>query len=179
MYSPGPDTLTVNDQADRPAPFTTFARLLYTWANSQLITSPLAKTLLRSLLTQLGDDALIFFISIWTGDEPLALRIGALRHATAFIQAHAGQSGADFQLVLPAILLAFVDEARSVREAGVQVLQSITTLAKTGGSNIYGLETLYGSRSSQSLYFSPSLQHKLIPLRSRAAAQAFRSPTVF
>ena len=113
-------------------------------------------TLLQSLLTQLGDDALTFFVSIWTGDEPLALRIAALRHASAFIRAHAGQSGSDFQLVLPAILFAFVDETRSVREAAVQVLRSIVTLAKIGGSKIYGLETLYGSRSSQSLNLLPS-----------------------
>lgn len=136
---------------EHTASYESFARLLYSWANSHILPSSLAITLLRSLLTQIGEDALIFFASIWTSDVTTALRLAALRHAAAFIQAHAGESATDFQLVLPGVLIALQDETKLVREAGILVMRNILALLKNGAPAIYGLDTFYGSRSSQSI----------------------------
>lgn len=129
--------------------YKTFAYRLYAWANSDILPRSLATTLLQSLLIQVGDDALIFFASIWIDDESIALRVAALRHASAFIRAHAGTSGSDFQLVMPAILVALQDPEPSVREVAVELLRCLDSATRIGGSNIYVLDTIYAGRSGK------------------------------
>lgn len=131
--------------------FNRFTHQLYDWINSETLPRSLATRLLRFLLIQLGDDALAYFASIWSSDDAPALRIAALRHATAFVQAHSGKSRSDVQLIVPALLIALQDGMRAVREAGVGVLRSMVAVSENGGSDIYGLETIYGSRSSKRL----------------------------
>ena len=130
--------------------FKVFARQMYTWANSDILPSMLAKSLLRSLFVQLGEETLLFLASVWTRrDEPLAVRIAALRHAGAFVAAHKTQAdGIDFQLIMPSLLVALADEDKKVREASVIVVKAISAV-HTGSENVYALDSIYGSRSSK------------------------------
>ncbi|KAK4685034.1 U3 small nucleolar RNA-associated protein 10, partial [Tremellales sp. Uapishka_1] len=127
--------------------FATFSHLVYTWANNGNIPSELSKALLRALLIQLGEDSLVFFVSVWTTSAVASLRVAALRHASAFISACAAQRPTDFQMILPAILLALMDEEKAVRAAAAGVLKAISGMTEKSGSDIYALDTLYGDRS--------------------------------
>jgi U3 small nucleolar RNA-associated protein 10 len=137
------------------------AKKLYALINSNLIPESLAKSLLRSLFIQLGEESLPFFASIWSNPSTSStLRVVALRHATAFVSAHAnaeeGQA-MDFQMVLPAVLISLQDSDRTVREAGIGVLKAIAGLVRKSGGDIFALDTFYGARSGESRQFSASL----------------------
>lgn len=126
---------------------------LYTLSNSGLLNSAVAATILRSLLTQLAEDALVFFASIWTShtiDITPALRITALKHALAFINAYKAQGhGIDFQMMVPALVIALQDENKEVRSAAVVLLKAVQgSIGKV--EDVYALDTFYGSQSGKS-----------------------------
>ncbi|KAK8849743.1 hypothetical protein IAR55_005078 [Kwoniella newhampshirensis] len=131
------------------APFKLYSKQIYLWANAGLLPASVSSTLLRSLLTQLGEDALLFFASLWTSTSSVTLRTASLRHATAFISACSGvksQQGVDFQILIPAILIALRDGEQVVRQAGVKVLKAMSGETE-GSATIYALDTIYGDRS--------------------------------
>lgn len=138
----------------KDASYKTFAQQIYLWANIAILPANVAHFLLRSLLTQLGEEALLFFSSIWTSStSPVPLRISALKHALAFIHAYAtlptspaaqGQP-VDFQVVLPQILIALQDSDKDVRRVAVDVLRSVE--GGEGMGDVYALDTIYGDRS--------------------------------
>ncbi|OWZ73272.1 U3 small nucleolar RNA-associated protein 10 [Cryptococcus neoformans] len=138
----------------KDASYKTFAQQIYLWANTAILPANVAQSLLRSLLTQLGEEALLFFSSIWTSSmSPSPLRISALKHALAFIHAYAtlptspaaqGQP-VDFQVVLPQILIALQDSDKDVRRVAVDVLRSVE--GGEGMGDVYALDTIYGDRS--------------------------------
>ena len=128
--------------------YKTLATNLYTLVNSDILPSHLAQSVLRFLLTQLKDDALIVFAYIWTSGHRHA-RLAALKHALGFIQAYATltQQTVDFQMVIPSLLIALQDNVKEIRSAAVAVLKKIGSLVEKGGTEIYALDTIYGSRS--------------------------------
>ena len=129
--------------------YKTLAEDLYIWSNSSILPLDLSKALLRSLFAQLGQDALVFFASVWTSTRPAGLRASALKHALAYIRAHSDlQGGIDFQSIIPAILIALQDGDKSVRTSGVAVLQAVLDVSKSS-DNVYSLDTIYGDRSSE------------------------------
>jgi U3 small nucleolar RNA-associated protein 10 len=135
----------------RDASFGTFSTDLYALVNSNHLPPSLSRVLLRSLFTQLNEDALPFLASTYaTPSLSSALRIVALRHATAFVSAHASSEegkAVDFQMVLPSLLVAMQDSNQDVREAGVGVLKAIGGLIRIGTGEIFALDTFYGSQS--------------------------------
>jgi hypothetical protein len=98
----------------------------------------------------LGEEVLIFLTSIWiSAVSPQRLRLAALRHGVAFINAHG--SGVDFQLAVPGLLVTLMDANKEIRQAGLDILKRIDIVAG-GASEIYALESFYGSQSSKSTY---------------------------
>lgn len=134
------------------------AHSLYRWANSASLAASVAKSLLQSVLSQLGEDALVFFASVWTDATDSGLRVAALRHAAAFIMAYQGadKKKTDFQLVIPALLIALQDASKEVRAAAAAILKSISETPTSGSSDIYGLESIYGQRSDLVQLLKPS-----------------------
>jgi U3 small nucleolar RNA-associated protein 10 len=126
----------------------TLATTLYKHANSVILPAALAKNLLRTLFASLREDALVFFASVWTDvDQKMALRVAALRHATAFVKAYA--LGTDFQMVLPSILVAFTSTNGAVREAAVALLKVVNRSASNETKNYYAIDTFYGESTSK------------------------------
>jgi U3 small nucleolar RNA-associated protein 10 len=121
-------------------------------SNSGRLHPALASSLLRSLLTQLSEEALTFLASVWTIKEVSAtpaLRVAALRHGLAFVNAYKVQTaGIDFQLVVPALVIALQDDSKAVRTAGVALLKAISGSGAKEGA-VYAVDTFYGSQSSK------------------------------
>ncbi|CAK9783229.1 hypothetical protein CC85DRAFT_281973 [Cutaneotrichosporon oleaginosum] len=135
----------------------TVAQALYRWANSANLASAVAKHLLHSVFTQLGEDVLVFLASVWTSPVMIStLRLAALRHAEAFVKACSGAKATDFQLMIPATLIALQDEAKPVRQAAATLFRAISTSAQSPNADIYGLESIYGSRSDLVQLLKPS-----------------------
>lgn len=140
----------------KDASYKTFAQQIYLWANTVILPANVAQSLLRSLLTQLGEEALLFLSSVWTcSTSPAPLRTSALKHALAFIHAYAtlptspaaqGQP-VDFQVILPQILIALQDSDKDVRRVAVDVLRSVE--GGEGMGDVYALDTVYGYRSGK------------------------------
>lgn len=130
---------------------------LYRWANSANLSAAVSRHLLQAVLSQLGEDALIFLASVWTGQVESSLRVAALRHATAFVKAYTSNAKAtDFQVVIPAALVTLQDSAKPVREATAALLRAIAATPQSGGADIYGLDAIYGSRSDLVQLLKPS-----------------------
>ncbi|WVQ95966.1 hypothetical protein IAU59_003065 [Kwoniella sp. CBS 9459] len=141
-----------------------FAQDVYSWSNSGILPASLAQALLRSLLAQLGEEALLFLASTWTSEAPLPLRAASLRHAKAFVSAYSDvetEQGIDFQIMIPAILVALRDSEKSVRSAAVDVLRAMAANAQSS-ENIYALDTIYGPRSDTVQLLKPSDRRKYI-----------------
>ncbi|OCF41969.1 hypothetical protein I317_04161 [Kwoniella heveanensis CBS 569] len=146
------------------APYKVFSQELYSWSNSGVLPPSLAQVLLRALLAQLGEEALLFLASVWTSQSPLALRTASLRHATAFVSAYAGvkiEQGIDFQIMIPSVLVALRDSEKPIRAAAVDLLRAMALNAQAS-ENIYALDTVYGSRSDTVQLLKPSDRRKYI-----------------
>lgn len=142
------------------ATYRQFASNIYGLANSTLVATSLATSLLRSLLTQLGKDALLFFASVWTAPSTSSsanLRVAALKHAAAFIRAHASAEKVDFQVILPALLLAIRDADKDVRTAAIELLRVIGGIKESG--DVYALDIVYGDRSGKSGLLTDSVEY--------------------
>lgn len=128
----------------------TIAHALYRWANSASLAANVARHLLQAVFGQLGEAALIFLASVWTSDADSALRVAALRHATAFVSAYtSGGKDTDFQLAIPATLVALQDSDKTVRTAASALLRAVASAPQSASADIYGLETVYGTRSGK------------------------------
>ncbi|KAL1412540.1 snoRNA-binding rRNA-processing protein utp10 [Vanrija albida] len=130
---------------------------LYRWANSANLSAAVSRHLLQAVLSQLGEDALIFLASVWTSPVESSLRVAALRHATAFVKAYSNNAKAtDFQVIIPATLVTLQDSAKPVREATAALLRAIAATPQSGSADIYGLDAIYGSRSDLVQLLKPS-----------------------
>lgn len=152
--APSPNTLTtwLGDVSSEGAEsqIRTIAHELYRWANSSTLAVGVARHLLRAVFGHLGEATLLFLACVWTGDSDSALRVAALRHGTAFVTAYtSGGKDTDFQLIIPATLIALQDNAKPVREAAASLLRAIAAAPQSASSDIYGLESVYGTRSGE------------------------------
>ena len=143
-----PADARINWLSDVEDLFKDFAALTYTWVHTDVLPIQLGKSLLRMLFAQIGEETLLFLASVWTnGSNRSSLRVAALRHATAFVKAYAG-SDVDFQLIVPAVLMALHDSETGVREVAAGLPALISQLC-SGATHVYALDTIYGDRSSQ------------------------------
>ncbi|KAF9807205.1 hypothetical protein IEO21_08320 [Rhodonia placenta] len=147
-----PSTPATNDT--RPIRYVQLMRAVYKLGNSSASLPLLSTQLLRALFMNLGSDALIFLTGIWLApqdDYENHIRVSALRHAAAFLEAdYAIQNRLDFQTILPAILFAVQSADPRVREAAlscVVVLVKMTTTIEQA-SAVYAFDMLYGDKST-------------------------------
>jgi U3 small nucleolar RNA-associated protein 10 len=131
----------------------TVAHSLYRWANSANLADKVSKHLLQAVFGQLGEEVLVFLASVWSTAADSALRVAALRHAVAFVKAYANKP-TDFQLIIPATLIALQDSARAVRQAAAALFKAITPGAPS--VDIYALENIYGARSDLAQLLKPA-----------------------
>lgn len=126
--------------------YKTLTSSLYAHANSDTLPPALARSLLRSILASLREDALVFFASIWTDEKQHApLQVAALRHATAFVKSYA--MGTDFQMDMPSILVAFTSTHRAVRDAAIGLMKVVNRSASDETKSYYAIDTFYGKQS--------------------------------
>lgn len=133
--------------------FRQFADALYIVANGTIVPTAFAGVLLRSLLASLREDALLFLARTWLFAESTVIKVSALRHAQAFMQAYVStqtkKTTADFQAVLPAILLAIQDTAKPVRQAAVVIIKVLLSVTGEKAVDIYALDSVYAARSGK------------------------------
>ncbi|KAH9943771.1 hypothetical protein B0H21DRAFT_877669 [Amylocystis lapponica] len=137
-------------------------RAVYSFSNSSSSLPLLSTHLLRLLFVKLGDDALAFLAGIWLNtlvDGTDAVKdshicYAALRHAAAFLEAHATtEHWVDFQTVLPAILVSLQSPTRRVREAAAECLALIAKISQAkDASAVYAYDTIYGADSASLQY---------------------------
>jgi U3 small nucleolar RNA-associated protein 10 len=158
---------------DQGIAFRSFADSLYVIANGDLVPSAFAAVLLRSLLASLREDALLFLARTWLFAEKTSIKVSALRHAQAFMQAYVSpqtkKSTADFQVILPALLLAVQDPAKAVRQAAVALVKILLNVTGEKAVDIYALDSVYAVRSGRSALYTKS--HLTLP-RHRSDSQA-------
>jgi U3 small nucleolar RNA-associated protein 10 len=158
---------------DQGIAFRSFADSLYVIANGDLVPSAFAAVLLRSLLASLREDALLFLTRTWLFAEKTSIKVSALRHAQAFMQAYVSpqtkKSTADFQVILPALLLAVQDPAKAVRQAAVALVKILVNVTGEKAVDIYALDSVYAVRSGRSALYTKS--HLTSP-RHRSDSQA-------
>ncbi|KAI0692328.1 hypothetical protein BC835DRAFT_1416622 [Cytidiella melzeri] len=133
-------------------------RSLYALANSTPSLPLVSSHIIQALVGGLGDDTLKFLAGIWinTGDSAAtnSSRYAALRHATAYLEAHySTQRFVDFQVVVPALLVAVTDGDRRLREAAVESVTVLVRLAQAKKpAFIYAFDAVYGSSSADLQY---------------------------
>lgn len=93
-----------------------------------------------------GPDALLFLVGIVLNETDVGVRVAALRHAGAFIQAATQGEDLqwDLQAILPALVIALGDPEQSVRRAAAEALPP------AGGRDpklVYGYDIVYGLRT--------------------------------
>ncbi|KAG8215319.1 hypothetical protein J3R82DRAFT_8910 [Butyriboletus roseoflavus] len=114
----------------------------------------LSTSILQVLFLNLRDSSLAFLLGTLLSSSPSLERVRthALLHVLAFIRGHSGASAIDFQTVLPSLIAVLLD-ARSDKRDRALILESISLLGRTSEKkHVYGMDTLYGSASSQLQY---------------------------
>lgn len=163
---------------------------LYSIINTSPLPASLPKLLLQVLLFKVGDSSLPFLASIWTNTVApysVAVRLAALRHADAYLQAQtqaiAQQEPKDFQVVVPLLLAALADAEAAIRLAAMSCLERILDICKHAelakGSkkkakelDIFGFESFHGAAASDPMQYIDlvSLGHYLGQLVERKSA---------
>ena len=114
-------------------------------------TSPvLATSLIRTLFLNMKEEALAFLAGVWLNNYDQSLRFVALRHAAAFLDAHAiASQPLDFQTILPSFLAALPTLDAEGREAAMDCISILSKLADRNLSSVYGLDSIYGDKSCE------------------------------
>lgn len=78
------------------------------------------------------------------------MKLVALRHATAFLRAHAPTGAVDFQTIIPALICAVQDLHKPIRIAAFECLYSVVKGLQSGAkpTEIYSYDVVYGSGTS-------------------------------
>ena len=118
----------------------------------------LTMILFRALFTNLKDDSLAFLAGIWSGadknmKDDNQLRVIALQHASAFLQAHVDKNDAvDYQTIVPLLLVPLSSANVVVREAALACVAQLRTLSEHPFATVYKFDAIYiGSEGGQCL----------------------------
>ncbi|KIO18491.1 hypothetical protein M407DRAFT_31862 [Tulasnella calospora MUT 4182] len=139
-------------------PYVKLTRAVYALANSCSSLHSLPTNLLRALFLGLQDEALLFLAGVWTEDLSITslgqehLRRVALSHAAAFLKAQASAEGSDFvdfQVVVPALLVALGLSDKKSRQPAVECLKHLVGMQREQRASLYAVESIYGERSSE------------------------------
>ncbi|KDQ16943.1 hypothetical protein BOTBODRAFT_144298 [Botryobasidium botryosum FD-172 SS1] len=147
--------------------FVQIVRKVYTLANSSSSLHVVSTNLLRALFLNLREQTLLFLAGIWsspssgadTGEgegergeekEWEGVRLAALHHGLAFLQAQNAEKPRDFQVVLPSLLVALQSEDRRVRAAAILCVRALVAAVSTSQRpDIYGQDDVYGKASDK------------------------------
>lgn len=134
-------------------------RKVYTLANASTSVPRLTVNLLQGLFDALKEDALAFLAGIWTAPKSSGdSNIVALRHASAFLQAHiAEEDGIDFQTILPSLIVAVQSSDQTQREAALTCIAQLRQLAEGKFSAVYKFDVVYGQSQSMEISLSVAL----------------------
>lgn len=112
----------------------------------------LAGTILSALFTTIvEDDTLAFLAKVWTTESVQQLRVSALRDAAVFVKVQAmPEMGkvVDFQVVVPAVLVALMDAEKKVRQEAMQLLAVLRETIPASTAEVYGKDVFYGAAPS-------------------------------
>ncbi|KAI5481102.1 U3 small nucleolar RNA-associated protein 10 [Pseudohyphozyma bogoriensis] len=128
-------------------------KLAHTGSNAG--SSQLAAWVLEKLFgAVLADDALAFLASVWTDKAVVvALRTIALRDGAAFVEALKDVKGdVDFQVVVPAVVVALGDKEKKVRTQAISFLEVLVKVAPKTSAPVYGKAVFYGVGHSSLKY---------------------------
>ncbi|KAI0092311.1 armadillo-type protein [Irpex rosettiformis] len=133
------------------------ARSLYMLANSTTSLPAISRHIIRILVGSLGDDALKFLAGIWLNGAngvDSTTRYASLRHASAYLEAHfSTQRFVDFQVIVPALLVALADGDSRVREAGLDCVTVLFRLSQAKKPvSVYAFDEIYGPGSTHLQY---------------------------
>lgn len=110
-----------------------------------------AKAITRTLLGELGNDALCLLAGVWSDDDcPPSVQVAALKHCQAFIASRADGTDfkQDFQIIIPSLLLALQSPDRSTRETAMDCISALATSdSSTKDVPVYAFDSLYGASS--------------------------------
>ncbi|KAG5644278.1 hypothetical protein DXG03_008763 [Asterophora parasitica] len=133
-------------------------RKIYKLANVSSSVPVFTTNVLQTLFINLKGDALAFLAGIWAGagqvkGEQDALRIVALRHAAAFLQAYISEDdGIDFQTILPSLLVALQSHDADQRQAALTCISILSQLACQRFTTVYEFDIIYGKSEHQLQY---------------------------
>ncbi|TKY85315.1 hypothetical protein EX895_005477 [Sporisorium graminicola] len=188
---PAFDTFLTSQVSAKVKHAKTLLSTLYTHVNTSPLPASLPKLLLQVLLFRVGDSSLPFLASIWTNTvapHSVAVRLAALRHADAYLQAQtaaiAQQEPKDFQVVVPLLLAALVDAEAAIRLAAMSCLERILIICNHAAElakgskkrakelDIFGYESFHGAAASDPMQYIDlvSLAHYLEQLVERKSA---------
>ena len=117
------------------------------------MSNPFATSTLRMLLLSIGEDCLLFFAGVWSDPTLNNLRLVALRHGQAFVQAHVDSQNKkvtkDFQIIWPFVLAVLTEESQEIRDTALSFVDTLYSAVKidednkkAAGPDIYGLDRL-------------------------------------
>jgi U3 small nucleolar RNA-associated protein 10 len=123
-------------------------RSVYKLANSTI--APLSTNLLETLFENLKDDSLAFLAGLWTNSVNHEIRVAALHHAAAFLEAHRSmEQFVDFQTILPSLCVALQTLDTRGKEAAFGCISQMVLLTEKPFSVVYGFDTIYGDSSGR------------------------------
>ncbi|GLB44223.1 putative U3 small nucleolar RNA-associated protein 10 [Lyophyllum shimeji] len=149
----GPSYSTSDNRGSR---FVELIRRIYRLANFSSSVPVFTTNVLQTLFINLKGDAFAFLAGIWVsadGSQQDELPTVALRHAAAFLQAHAAEGdGVDFQTILPSLLVALHSRVADRRQAATVCISHMCELATRPFKTVYGFDTIYGKSENQLQY---------------------------
>lgn len=126
---------------------------IYSLVNSSTLSSATARSILHSVFGKLRERSLVFLADTWTDErQPVDIRFCAASHGHAYLAACGdsdGKSRTDFQCLIPSVLMLLMDEAKSLREAGIALLKQIHASMGNVIDDIYAVDDLYGPETSK------------------------------
>ncbi|KAG9005674.1 snoRNA-binding rRNA-processing protein utp10 [Tulasnella sp. JGI-2019a] len=143
--------LRAQSDSDTGSKFVKLTRDIYTLVNSASALYPLATTLLRAVFVNIKDDALLLLVGVCTDDSsPPFLQCMALNHAKAFLVAQSAvqtDSALDFQIIIPALLVALSSLDKSVRLAAIECIEVMQSMHRERRCGVYAVESIYGKHT--------------------------------
>ncbi|KAG8879331.1 snoRNA-binding rRNA-processing protein utp10 [Tulasnella sp. 331] len=137
---------------DTASQFVKLTRSIYALVNSASSFCPLATTLLRGVFVNIKDEALMFLVGVCTDEHaPPSLQRLALNHAKAFLLVQLTSqtvSATDFQVIVPALLVALSSSERSVRTAAMECIECLHKMQGDRRGSVYAVELIYGKHTS-------------------------------
>ncbi|KAI0830231.1 hypothetical protein BC628DRAFT_1357002 [Trametes gibbosa] len=135
-------------------------RDVYRLSNSSVHLAQLSTYILRMLFSNLGDETLAFLTGVWltagseSQEEQYNIQYAALRHATAFLEAHVtAERTVDFQTAFPAMVVMLQSPDASVREAATKCIAVVVRLSSAKEPEaVYAFDAIYGTGSSTLQY---------------------------